>query len=224
MNQKDIDFLIEQIFEDTNAGYLVERARWRKEIDRKQPGKDAYGRDNFAYAKNVKGDPIALTKPNMVKRHNSTISVLNQRDDFWDGERTSMWKGIVLSGLENAIDEREFEPAAVARMISIEAHDSAWTATIKPQSVIELCKRYVQSALHAVRDGKAGYKDNQNIKRGWNQHITPNKKDILMLSKIVKSPEFFNEIKKLFGRRLTDPSSWFKSVEKPNAGSRFSNV
>lgn len=224
MNQKDIDFLIEQIFEDTNAGYLVERARWRKEIDKKQPGKDAYGRDNFTYAKNAKGTPIALTKPNMVNKHISTKSVLNQPGDYMDGERTSMWKSVVAIGLENALEERDFEPAAVARRISIEANDAAWTATIKPQSVINLCKRYIQSALHAVRDGKTEYNDNQNIKRKWNQRITPNKKDILMLSKIVKSPEFFNEIKKLFGRRVADPSSWFKSIEKPNTGSRFSDV
>lgn len=224
MNQKDIDFLIEQIFEDTSAGYLVERARWRKEIDKKQPGKDAYGRDNFAYAKNTKGTPIALTKPNMVKRYINTKSVMDQPGDFWDGERTSMWKSIVATGLENALEERQFEPAAVARIISIEANDAAWTATIKPQSVINLCKRYIQSALHAVRDGKTEYKDNQTVKRKWNQRITPNKKDILMLSKIVKSPEFLNEIKKLFGRRLSDPSSWFKTVEKPSTTSRFSDV
>lgn len=160
----------------------------------------------------------------MVNKHINTKSIMKQPRDFWDGERTSMWKSIVAGGLENALEKRQFEPTTVARQISIEANDAAYTATIKPQSVINLCKRYIQSALHAVRDGKTEYKDNQTVKRKWNQRITPNKKDILMLSKIVKSPEFLNEIKKLFGRRLSDPSSWLKTIEKPNTASRFSDI
>ena len=50
MSQKDVEFLIEQIVADTEAGYLVERSRWKKEADERD------------FAQNADGNFVALTK------------------------------------------------------------------------------------------------------------------------------------------------------------------
>lgn len=224
MSQKDVEFLIEQIIEDSKAGYLVERARWRKEADKKAPGEDSLGRSNLAYAKNADGINIAMTKPNMVKSNNSAMSIMQQSKDGNDKQRTGMWKHIIAAALRNSLDNNQYSPEAVAKELSVEANNSAYTATITPQSVVKLCKQYIQSALHIVNDGKKEYKDKPAAKLRWNQRPELHKKGVLMLAKTVNSPEFLKALKKLFGRRLMDPSSWFKSVEKPNTEGRFSDV
>jgi hypothetical protein len=220
MSQKDVEFLIEQIVADTEAGYLVERSRWKKEADERD------------FAQNADGNFVALTKNNMVSTGSLDDALMKQNGDRADNERTSMWKSSVSRGLRRCLDEKQFAPAEVAKMIRIELENTAESATIKPQSVVEICKQYIRSILAIAGEGKNSYKGfGPSFKpvHRTQPDLTPhragaNKKDILLLAKTIKSPEFMKELKKEVGRRLSSPSSWFKSVEKPNTKGRFSDV
>lgn len=220
MMDKELNFLIEQIEGDLDAGYLVERSRWKKEAD---------GRD---FAQNADGNFVALTKNNMVDTGSLDNALMTQNGDRTDNERTSMWKHSVTLGLRRCLDEKEFAPAEVAENIRIELENTAESATIKPQAVVEICRQYIQSILAIAGNGKNSYK-------GYGPSFKPvhrtqpnltahragaNKKDILLLGKTIKSPEFMAELKKRVGRRLSSPSSWFKSVQKPNTKGRLSDV
>ena len=50
------------------------------------------------------------------------------------------------------------------------------------------------------------------------------KRELLLLLKTVKSPEFLKALKKYFGKNLTNPSRWLLKTDKPNTKGRFSNV
>jgi hypothetical protein len=220
MMDKELNFLIEQIEGDLDAGYLVERSRWKKEADERD------------FAKNVDGNLVTLNKNNMVRTGDLDNALMKQNSDSYDDERTSMWKSAVTQGLRRCLDEKQFAPAEVAENIRIELENTAESATIKPQAVVEICRQYIQSILAIASNSKNSYKGHGPSFKPVHRtqpdltarRAGANKKDILLLGKTIKSPEFMAELKKQVGRRLSSPSSWFKSVQKPNTKGRLSDV
>ena len=205
MSQKDIDFLIEQILEDANAGYLVERAKWRKMLDNGETGRNG---EPVAYYRGANGDISPFRKGDVNPNNTKDDALFYQNTDD-DKKHTQMHKYVVDKALNNALKYNELSPEDVAQYIKVELRNAKGVAVgreivIKPEAALQLCRSYIQSALASAQGAK--------------------KKQLLMLLKTVKSPEFLKALKKKIGKSIFKPWTWFSRTDKPNTKGRLADV
>ena len=211
---KELNFLIEQIETDLDAGYITERAKWREKIE----NDPVYTKPN--------GAPSVLRKEHIKSkvRRDDTLMKQTSDEDPNDNHRTSMHKSIIADGLQKALKNEDFSPEAVAEEVGIAFYNAVETATLNPKTVVSLCRQFIQSALVSTGiDGKSSYrKDSRYFIFGVEG--LRKKRELLLLLKTVKSPEFLKALKKYFGKNLTNPSRWLLKTDKPNTKGRFSDV
>lgn len=211
---KELNFLIEQIEADEAAGYIVERAKWREKIE-----------NNPVYTKQ-NGAPEVLRKEHIKPkvRRDDTLMKQTSDEDPNDDNRTRMHKSIIASGLQKALKNEDFSPEAVAEAVGIEFYNAVETATLSPKTVVSLCRQFIQSALISTGiNGNGSYREDTSYAFLGFEGLRK-KRELLMLLKTVKSPEFLKALKKYFGKNLTSPSRWLLRTDKPNTKGRFSNV
>lgn len=210
----ELNFLIEQIETDLDAGYITERAKWREKIE-----------NNPVYTKH-NGAPSVLRKDHIKQkvRRDDTLMKQTSDEDPNDDNRTGMHKSIIARGLQEALKNEDFSPEAVAEAVGIAFYNAVETATLSPKTVVSLCRQFIQSALVSTGiDGKSSYREDSRYFFLGVEGLRK-KRELLLLLKTIKSPEFLKALKKYFGKNLTNPSRWLLKTDKPNTKGRFSNV
>ena len=215
MGDKHREFLIEQILKDASAGYLVERAKWRHLFD-----DDKYMTDEIQRQNGIKRK---ISRTEMDPNHVSTTASFSNETNDKHNTDSSWQKHLIAEGLWQSLARQEFDPKAVAKNLKyFEDKGTNYGATLKPETVITLCKQCIQSFLASMGSGANSYSDKKDISVSSfnNPNLNISKKDVLMLSKTINSPEFFKAVKKYF-------SGWggfLRRKAKPNTKSRLADV
>ena len=210
MIDNELNFLIEQIEADLDAGYITERAKWRKVLDN---GDTSWDGDPTVYYHHANGEIGSFSKKDADPNNTNDEALYSQNTDY-DTQKTRYYKGAVAKGLSNYMRYydyyKEFSPEKIAMSVAsqVQRYETGIIMSsrfgIKPEAAFQLCRLYIQSALASAQGDK--------------------KKKLLMLLKAIKNPEFLNTLKKWLGRSVSNPESWLRRTDKPNTKGRLADV
>ena len=210
MSQKDIDFLIEQIIEDTDAGYLVEG------ISKHAPQ---------SYVDRVKKDP------SMRNRRQWDVGVNNTHGSLED----VIDPGYALGGVGYAIvdlissfhDGAEVpSPEELASLIMDEIRERADSFSYpipSPKEIVAATHNYLQERVLKKINNRARSSHYSNAEY---QYIHEAKRKEIALMKVARSPQFAEAIKQECKRGRFKPKNILRNIfgKKDRVPKRLKNV
>lgn len=209
MSQKDIDFLIEQILEDTDAGYLVEG------ISKHAPQ---------SYVDRVKKDPsMRNRRPWDVNTDNTNGSIEEVNDPGYVLGAVSSVIVSLISSFHDGAEVPSPEELASSIMGEIREHADRFNNPVpSPKEIIAAAHNYLQERVLK----KINKRDGSSYSNDQYKYIYDAKRKEIALLKMVRSPQFAAAIKQECKKGRFKPKNILRNIfgKKDRVPNRLKNV